>query len=317
MKALRFLLVLVCLFLYSPVYSPVQGGKKRYNFGKEWNRWNDHERYVYLRGLRDGMDEGKEEWYWIGPKIEDTEANAERYAERYEFYMRNSITQNFPNMEAVREIMTDFYADPSNTYLHFVYVLKISVAKLRGSSLDVIERLLATARKQSHDWHQFLDYKSKEIPPATFRMLFEKEVYRIESDTRETIESFRQEIQEHEDQLFGITLFFEGIKIVWADHEEILEMNRIAVENIMQRGNAAIKQAKRLLHEAEKDPSKIERLQRFQFPPIHGDPILEGMSERGKILVETYNELFPGRPRTDSRTQTEIMLLMERVADKL
>ena len=140
---------------------------------------------------------------------------------------------------------------------------------------------------------------------------------REKGDREDIIGSFETEIQEQEDQLFGIALYFEGILILWSHDKNIIEMNRKAYENIMKRGNAFIKEAKQLLYEAQKDPGKVELIRQFQFPPIYGHPMVDEMTKRAKILVETYNELFPGRPRANPLTQAELMLLMEAAANKL
>jgi len=105
---------------------------------------------------------------------------------------------------------------------------------------------------------------------------------------KKTIESFRQEIQEQEDQLFGITLYFKGICVIYQHDKEIIDINREAYENITERGNAFIKQAKQLLHEAERDPSKVKLIREFQFPPIYGPPMANEMTRRARILYTEH-----------------------------
>lgn len=42
----------------------------------------------------------------------------------------------------------------------------------------------------------------------------------------ETIRRFEEELALHGDQLFGITLFFQGLEVMHSGQPEILEMNR-------------------------------------------------------------------------------------------
>jgi len=63
-------------------------------------------------------------------------------------------------------------------------------------------------------------------------------------------------------------------------------------------------------------PDFVEYLRLFQFPPIHGHPMLEELTKRAKILVETYEELFSGRPREKSLKEYEKHLLLDTAVNK-
>lgn len=148
------------------------------------------------------------------------------------------------------------------------------------------------------------------------RKLFKKEVD-TEGKAKEVVDSFKNEIQKHEDQLFGITLVFQNICLRYSGQEEIIEMNRKHFRNIMQRGQDAITKARQLLYDTKNDPSKVKLIRHFQFPPIHGHPLLDEMTKTAKVLVEIYNELYPGRPRETPLTETELSRLMDEARVRL
>lgn len=124
------------------------------------------------------------------------------------------------------------------------------------------------------------------------------------------IEKFKEIIQQHEDQLFGIQLFFEGIKLSYSHDEQILEMNAQALRNIVERGKMAIDAAKALLNDVENNIEDSSVLDRFQFPPIQGIG-LDPLTERASSLVQAYNKLFPGRPRDKVLNEEELKSLRE------
>lgn len=147
MKSAKCLIILLCLLLYSLV----QAEEERYKYGEVWNNWTDFHRYVYLSGFKDGMDEG---WTDLERFLHKTlQVDWKPHAHTYTAFYKTSISKNFPDIRVVRDVMTDFYADPSNTFLDFTTIFLASVAKVRGASTDTIEKLLATARKKSYQLH--------------------------------------------------------------------------------------------------------------------------------------------------------------------
>jgi len=135
-------------------------------------------------------------------------------------------------------------------------------------------------------------------------------------DTEEALRLFKENINKHEDQLFGIILYYEGICTMYSGQKEIIEANRKAFQNIIKRGEKAIREAKQLVQEVQSEPNKVKKLQMFRFPPISGHPMLDQVSERVRILVETYDRLFPGRPRGKPLTDNEHTLLMKEAASR-
>ena len=132
-----------------------------------------------------------------------------------------------------------------------------------------------------------------------------------------TMRRFEKDLQMQRDQLFGITLFSEGVELMYADQPEILEMNRQSFQNVKERTESSISAAQSLLELVKADRGKIKELRRFRFLPIGGHPTLDQMTRRTKILVDTYERLFPGRSRSKPLTREELESLMTAAADQL
>ena len=145
MKSLGYVLIALCLLLCNAV----QAEEERQKYGDLWNSLTDIERSAFLLGFREGMSEGwmEIETYLLDTIPTDWESD---FTSKYWAFCRKSIARNFPEIRVVRDVMTSLYADPSNIYLRFRTVFLTSVAKIRGTPPGVIERLLATARKQSY-----------------------------------------------------------------------------------------------------------------------------------------------------------------------
>jgi len=145
---------------------------------------------------------------------------------------------------------------------------------------------------------------------STFRAL----KGRIKRERYNTIEDFEEAIKKHEDQLFGIRLFYEGIKELKIYDEDMLDEIGFDYHynNIMERGQKAISEAKELLKRVKSGKEDIKALQKFEFPPIHG-PGLDEMTQRASLLVKAYEKLFPNRPREIPLTPEEHEKLREEV----
>lgn len=148
-------------------------------------------------------------------------------------------------------------------------------------------------------------------------MGFLRSLFGQSPDPRKTIRRFEEEIGIQRDQLFGITLFSQGVEVLHASQPEILEMNRQSFQGITNRAESAISQAESLLQQVKADSTSVEQLRRFRFPPISGNPMLDQMTQRAQILVKTYKQMFPGRPRSKPLNRAEIEALMTAAADQL
>ena len=131
------------------------------------------------------------------------------------------------------------------------------------------------------------------------------------------IRRFEKDLQMQRDQLFGISLFSEGVELMYADQPEILEMNRQSFQSVKEKTESSISAAQSLLELVKADRGKIKELRRFRFLPIGGQPTLDQMTRRTKILVDTYERLFPGRSRSKPLTREELESLMTAAADQL
>lgn len=132
------------------------------------------------------------------------------------------------------------------------------------------------------------------------------------SDTQNSIlAQFEQEIARQEELQYGIALFFEGLSLLYAGQDAVLETHRKLFRNVIQTGNIALSRARELLEEARRDNSKIQMLQQFSFRPGEGHPEPDVVAARARVLVETYQELFPQRPRDQALSAAETLKLME------
>jgi len=132
----------------------------------------------------------------------------------------------------------------------------------------------------------------------------------------ETVRNFENTIKEYEDQLFGIQLFMEGIKVLYQHDKATMKMTKHHYQNTMERGEIAISQAKELLDKVKSGTINATELEMFQFPPIHG-PGLDEMTQRTTLLINSYNKLFPDRPRNTPLSHEEHTRLMQEVINKI
>lgn len=123
------------------------------------------------------------------------------------------------------------------------------------------------------------------------------------------LKSFEKTIKEHENQLFGLLLYKRGVKLLCSHDPNIIKMTDSSFENIVNRTQETIINAKLLLEEAKKNPKKMKELDNFHFPPIKGHPFLDEMAKRVKIVLESYEELFPNRPREQNLSDEEVLKL--------
>lgn len=143
-----------------------------------------------------------------------------------------------------------------------------------------------------------------------------KELYNKYGTVDNKIEKFKSKIKDYKDDLFGITLFYQGTKLL--QPSSVLEAVNFDkyYKSIMNRGETIISKAEEALKEV-KISHNTDRFREIIFPPLTKDmpPIIDTIP-RVKLLIETYNELFPGRDRKILLTNQEIMLIMNRVIKK-
>lgn len=131
-----------------------------------------------------------------------------------------------------------------------------------------------------------------------------------------TIKNFKKSIKEHENQLFGIKLFIEGVKVIYGHDKKLMEMNEQAYLNIIKRERKALSQAKQLLDKVRSGTVNIVEIQNYHFPPIHGHG-LDEMTNRVTLLVNAYEKMFPKRPREIPLSAEDYEKIMKEAIDKL
>jgi len=147
---------------------------ERPNYKKIWDSWSNYERYVYLWGLSDGLSENisasghirsllidpesyfdialyfKEarSLYWSSS--EETKKAINRIKEREREVFRVIIQFGSPKnpLEVIRDITTDLYKDPANSYIYLKDMCFLAFWKLKGKD---IEPILIKSRKESAD----------------------------------------------------------------------------------------------------------------------------------------------------------------------
>jgi len=138
-----------------------------------------------------------------------------------------------------------------------------------------------------------------------------------ESDKAELneIKKFEAKVKDYKDDLFGASLFYEETKLT--QFSFLLESIKFeeSYKNIMRRGKSIINKAEKILNEV-KINHNINKLKEIEFPLLEKDMILPDNIPRFKLLVETYNELFPKRDRKIPLTEKEHRLIMSKVIDK-
>lgn len=136
-------------------------------------------------------------------------------------------------------------------------------------------------------------------------------------NTEQLIADFSRDIKRNEDLLYGVALFFEAISHLYSNQEAELETYRKQFRNVIQLGNDALERAVAMLERAKQNPDKAQLFAHFTFVPCLGHPKPEELAVRARILVETYEEIFPGRPRGQAFKTSEIIRLMEAASARL
>jgi len=130
-------------------------------------------------------------------------------------------------------------------------------------------------------------------------------------DASAAIQSFKQQIQHQEDLMYGVALFFEGICLLYAGQEAVIETFRRQFRNMIQTGTDAARRATELLRQVEQDPSNVGQLAQFDFAPCQSHAEPEKMVQRAQILFNVYRRLYPNRSRSEPFSEDETLRLME------
>jgi len=133
------------------------------------------------------------------------------------------------------------------------------------------------------------------------------------------MKNFEKKITNYKEELFALRLFYEQVKILWPSSLLRSMDFKKHYNNIMNRGNKIIKRAERILKNVKVN-NDTSLFNEIEFPSLEKDimPLVnpDGV-ERLKLLLETYNELFPERDKDIPLTEEEHKLIMNRIINKL
>ena len=132
------------------------------------------------------------------------------------------------------------------------------------------------------------------------------------------IKNIEEKMTYYKEELFALRLFYEQTKILWPP--SLLKSINFEkhYNNIMNRGNKIIKRAEKILKDVKVN-NDLSLFNEIEFPPLEKDITSlvnpDGI-ERLKLLLETYNELFPKRDKDIPLTIEEHKLIMNRIVNK-
>lgn len=129
--------------------------------------------------------------------------------------------------------------------------------------------------------------------------------------------AFEQEIQRQEDVLFGVALFFEGLNVLHAGQESIIQLHRRDLRKIIEQGQVAVDEARQMLQKVRDGEVEQTVLDEIKFTPCAGHSDPPEMTRRAECLVKAYGELFPERSRKEPFLQEDILRLMDAAAEAL
>lgn len=138
-KAIIFIIVICIIFIV--LTNNISANEKKsweYNWGKLWNGWNDKERLIYLLGYSDGLDYGG----MVGSNS------------------LSGVALGF-DLKVILPVITDFYNDPSNTFISLEAMTIIAWAKLRGCSF--VGELIESAKKIGGTRFMLITYRRNMI----------------------------------------------------------------------------------------------------------------------------------------------------------
>jgi len=132
------------------------------------------------------------------------------------------------------------------------------------------------------------------------------------------IRNVEKKITNYKNELFTLRLFYEQTKILWPSSMLSSINFEKHYNNIKNRGNNIIKKAENILKDA-KVSHNVNLLDEIEFPPLEKDmmPLVNpnGIA-RLKLLLETYNELFPDRDKDTPLTEGDHRMIMNRIIEK-
>jgi len=134
----KITVILIVVFCFLSLIELFCVANERPNYKKIWDSWEEYEKYVYLWGLKDGLGEQPTascysllthpefyrdsypfllEYGYLLKYSEDTQkAIKEERSKAWEFIIQ-FCSPKIP-IEAIRDVTTDLYKDPANSYIY-------------------------------------------------------------------------------------------------------------------------------------------------------------------------------------------------------
>ncbi len=117
---------------------------------------------------------------------------------------------------------------------------------------------------------------------------------------------FEQQIKEYEDMMFGLTLYQE------TSPKWVKRLQKMSYKNIKRRGEKALKEAKSILSDIKRGKAVQDRIMCFEWPIITDD-----MKFRIDVMLQSYNSVFPNRPKEKSLSEQEIIALRNEAMNRI
>ena len=121
--------------------------EEKVNWGKLWLDMNSTQKTIFFVGIREGMS------YFFLDILSATStsglsdlSNAKK--ELFTVYTWKKYDEFHENREVLKDIITNLYKYPENSYIRFPYMIDIAIKKLQGKS---IEKLLEKRRKEAYE----------------------------------------------------------------------------------------------------------------------------------------------------------------------
>ena len=126
----RTILLMVVIVTLSIISSNVWA-IERYNYGKVWKSWSDNERHVYIWGFSNGLFEGWRRTFeqFVTEKYK-TKGGSFQMPPELEKANREMDLEFETN--AIKDVVTDLYKDPSNAFISFTNMIYVARNKIKG-----------------------------------------------------------------------------------------------------------------------------------------------------------------------------------------
>ncbi|HWP36684.1 MAG TPA: hypothetical protein VNL18_03930 [Gemmatimonadales bacterium] len=122
----RFLIAIIVAGCALAGGADLNAQEELFNFGRQWNGWSSSFRSIYL----DGFIDGQSSTYFA--------LEGDLPSERREALRQKTFT--FYGVDAIRDVMTDLYADPANAFIRYDAMVYIARAKLDGKDVEPMLR---------------------------------------------------------------------------------------------------------------------------------------------------------------------------------